>query len=149
MELWSRHRLDIPVDLQWLTGELGIHVTTFPFKGRIQEMIVDGVVGVQPGLSRPWFRWYVAHAMGHYLMHVGTSFGLESWQWINHARDEWQAEEFAAWLLGGPEGARWTPAELGVPREKYSLLLSRSSSLSLQSVNNTNVRDGYPSRTPH
>lgn len=64
MELWRRHELAVPVDLKRLAEELGLQVTTFPFRGRINEMIVGGVVGVRPGLSRPWFRWYIAHAIG-------------------------------------------------------------------------------------
>ena len=56
-ELWDRCGLEIPVDLQRLAAELGVEVTTFPFRGRIKEMIVDGFIGVQPGLPRPWFRW--------------------------------------------------------------------------------------------
>ena len=27
----------------------------------------------------------------------------EMWQWVNHAKTERQAEEFVAWLLGGPK----------------------------------------------
>ena len=121
-ELWRRHGLGVPVDLRRLARELGLEVVEFPFEGRIKEMIVERVVGVQPGLSRPWFRWYVAHAIGHHMMHVGTSFYLESWQWVNHAKAERQAEEFAAWLLAGPDGPQRTPVELGIPREKFALL---------------------------
>ena len=123
MELWHRHELAVPVDLKRLAEELGLQVTTFPFRGRINEMIVGGVVGVRPGLSRPWFRWYIPHAIGHHMLHVGTSFYLESWQWVSHARAERQAEEFAAWLLSGPNGARSTATELGVPLKKYPLML--------------------------
>jgi hypothetical protein len=57
------------------------------------------------------------------MLHVGTSFYLESWQWVSHARAERQAEEFAAWLLSGPDGARSTATELGVPLKKYPLML--------------------------
>ena len=121
-ELWDRHRLEVPVDLKRLADELGIEVTSFPFRGRIKEMIIDGIIGVEPGLPRPWFRWYVAHAIGHHVLHVGTSFYLESWQWVNHAKAEQQAEEFAAGLLGGPEGSRRTMGELQIPAEKLALV---------------------------
>ena len=110
------------MDLKRLVSELGLEVVEFPFRGRIKEVIIDGIIGVVPGLSRPRFRWYVAHAVGHHTTHVGTSFYLDTWQWVNHAKAERQAEEFAAWLLGGPEGWRWTPAELGIPKEKSHLL---------------------------
>jgi len=121
-ELWHQHNLSVPVDLRQLAVELGIEVIAFPFHGRVKEAIVDGVIGVRPGLARPWFRWLVAHAIGHHMLHVGTSFYLESWQWVNNAKAERQAEEFAAWLLGGPDGWRHTAAELGIPYEKYLLV---------------------------
>ena len=118
-ELWEVHGLQVPVDLKLLAARLSIEVTTFPFQGRIQEMIVDGVIGVRPGLPRPWFRWYVAHAIGHHLLHVGSSFYLESWQWASRAKAEQQAEEFASALLSGPDPAGRTARELGIPREKH------------------------------
>ena len=123
-DLWYRYRLGTPVDLRRLVGELGLEVITFPFRGRIKEMIIDGVIGVQSGLPRPWFRWYVAHAIGHHMLHVGTSFYLDSWQWVSHAKAERQAEEFAAWLLGGPDGWRLTASELGIPWVKFVILQS-------------------------
>ena len=86
------------------------------------EVIIGATVGVRPGLARPWFRWYVAHALGHHLMHVGANFHLESWQWAAHAKAESQAEEFAAWLLGGEQGWQHTAAELGVPPDKLPLV---------------------------
>ena len=121
-EVWYRHRLHLPVDLRRLTRELGLEVVAFPLRGRLHEVIVDGVVGVRQGLPRPWFRWYVAHAVGHHLLHVGTGFYLESWQWVNVAKAEREAEEFAAWLLAGPEGWRYSHRELALPFEKYLLV---------------------------
>ncbi len=120
-ELWERHGLSVPVDLRRLVAELGLEVVTFPFRGRIEEMIVERVIGVRPGLSRPWFRWYVSHAIGHHLLHAGTSLYLESWQWASRAKAERQAEEFAAHLLAGPadNAAAW---EMGIPAEKLPLV---------------------------
>ena len=127
--------MTIPVDLRRIVKALGLEVITFPFRGRIKEMIIEGVIGVQPGLARPWFRvqpglarpwfrWYVAHAVGHHLLHVGTSFYLDYWQWVNHAKAERQAEEFAACLLGGPDGWRSSASELGIPTDKIPLMNS-------------------------
>jgi hypothetical protein len=120
--LWRTHELSIPVDLKGLAGYLGLEVVSFPFDGRIKEVIIGRTIGVQPGLSRPWFRWYVAHAIGHHLLHVGTSFYLESWQWVNHAKAERQAEEFAAWLVGGPDGWRRAASDVGIPADKLALV---------------------------
>ena len=120
--LWRTHDLSIPVDLRGLAAQLGLEVVSFPFDGRIKEVIIGRTIGVQPGLPRPWFRWYVAHAIGHHLLHVGTSFYLESWQWVNHAKAERQAEEFAAWLVGGPDGWRRAASDVGVPADKLTLV---------------------------
>ena len=121
-KLWSRYELSAPVDLKFLVGQLGLEVVEFPFRGRVREVVVDGVIGVQPALPRPWFRWYVAHAMGHHALHVGTSFYLASWQWVSQAKAERQAEEFAAWLLAGPEGGPLTARQMGIPGEKLPLV---------------------------
>ena len=127
-ELWDRYQLALPVDLRRLVADLDLEVVTFPFRGRVKEMIVDGIIGVQPGLVRPWFRWYVAHAIGHHLLHVGTSFYLESWQWVSHAKAERQAEEFAAWLLAGPDSQQVTAPELVIPNDKLPLVRSLTGS---------------------
>ncbi|MCI0887668.1 MAG: hypothetical protein J4N30_05625 [Chloroflexi bacterium] len=122
IEVWRSHHLSIPVDLQRLVSDLELEIVLFPFKGRVNEMIVGETIGLRPGLPRPWFRWFVAHAVGHYVMHVGSTFELEPWQWVNRARDEWQAEEFAACLLGGPDGWSYSARRLGIPDEKYLLV---------------------------
>ena len=124
IEVWRSHDLSIPVDLRRLVVELDLEVVLFPFKGRVNEMIVDGTIGLRPGLPRPWFRWLVAHAVGHFVLHVGSNFQLEPWQWVNRARDEMQAEEFAACLMGGPEGWRHSAQRLGIPDEKHPLVYS-------------------------
>lgn len=121
-ELWYRYRLSLPVDLRRLVEALGLEVVTFPLRGRLQEVIIDGVVAVRRDMPRPWFRWYVSHALGHHLLHVGSGFYLESWQWVNVAQAEREAEVFAAWLLAGPEGWRYSHQELGIPFEKYLLV---------------------------
>ena len=121
-ELWEQYHLSIPVDLKRVVRELGLKVIPFSFHGRIKEMFVDRTIGVQPGLRRPWFRWYVAHAIGHHVLHVGTSFYQDWWQWVNHTKAERQAEEFAAWLMGGANGSQHTASELRIPREKFLLV---------------------------
>ena len=120
--IWREHNLRTPVDLRALTRSLGLRVVEFPFSGRLKEVIIDGVIGVRPGLPRAEFRWLVAHATGHHLLHVGASFYLESWQWVNRAKAERQAEEFAACLLGGPHGWRFTAQELAIPESKLPLV---------------------------
>lgn len=122
IDVWHTHQLSVPVDLRRLVSELQLEVVLFPFKGRLSEMIVGGTIGLRPGLSRPWFRWLVAHAVGHHVIHVGSTFELQPWQWVSRARDEWQAEEFAAYLIGGSEGRSYSAKSLGIPDEKYLLV---------------------------
>jgi hypothetical protein len=121
-ELWRRHELSIPLDLKRLAACLDLQVVSFPFSGRIKEMIVGRTIGVQTGLPRPWFRWYVAHAIGHHHLHVGSGLHRASWHWVSHAKAERQAEEFAALLLGGPDGWHRTASELAIPPEKLPLI---------------------------
>ena len=121
-EVWERHNLSVPVDLRALAGELGLQVVSFPFRGRLKEVIIGGTIGVQPGLPRPWFRWYVAHAIGHHLLHVGAGFYFQAWQWASFARAERQAEEFAAMLVAGAEGWRRGASTLGIPASKMPLV---------------------------
>ena len=122
LELWHQHGLSVPIDLRRLVGELGLEVVAFPLNGRLKEVIIDGIIGVRPGMPRPWFRWCIAHAIGHHTLHVGTSLYLESWQWAVQSKAERQAEEFAAWLLCGPNWLQFSAHELGVPHEKLAFM---------------------------
>ena len=117
VDLWERYALRVPVDLRLLAAELGLEVVSFGFRGRVKEVIIGRTIGVRPNLPRPWFRWYVAHAGGHHMLHAGTSFYLQSWQWVSQAKAERQAEEFAAWLVSGPDGWQGA-AEMGIPAQK-------------------------------
>ena len=123
-KVWQNHGLSIPVDLRRLAEELGLRVETWPFEGGVNELIVHESIGVRPGLPRPWFRWCVAHAIGHHVMHVGTPFFLEQWQTSVRAKAERQAEEFAAFLVAGYEGWSRPAWELGVPTAKLALIRS-------------------------
>ena len=116
--LWERYSLSLPVDLRTLAEVLGVEVVSFPFNGRIREIIIGRTIGVRRGVPRRWFRWYVAHAIGHHQMHVGTSFYLQGWQWVEQAKAERQAEDFSACLVSGPDGAHNTASEMVIPEEK-------------------------------
>ena len=73
--IWERHGLAVPVDLRGLVSALGIEVVSFPFRGRLREVIIDGTIGVRGGLDRRWFRWHVAHGIGHHQLHMGARTG--------------------------------------------------------------------------
>ena len=72
LRLWERHDLAVPVDLKGLASALGIEVVSFPFRGRLEEVIIDRTIGVRSGLDRRWFRWRVAHGIGHHQLHTGV-----------------------------------------------------------------------------
>ncbi len=114
-DLWHEHKLSVPVDLKQLSAELGLDVVVFPFQGRLKEVIIDGVIGVKPGLARSSFRWLVAHAIGHHMLHVGTSFYLESWQWVNHARRRSRPRS-------SPPGCWAAPMDGSTPRRNWAYL---------------------------
>ena len=85
-------RLEPPADLGPLLRRLGLEVVPWPFKGRVREVIIDRAIGIDGRLSEPRVRWLTAHAIGHHLLHTGTSLYLESWQWVNRVKAERQAE---------------------------------------------------------
>ena len=117
-----------PVDLALVLAELGLETTDWRFRGRLREVIMDGVIGIDNRLPEPWVRWLTAHAVGHHLLHTGTSFYLDCWQWVNRLKAERQAEEFAAGLLMPPGSAYLGQApsavarRLGVPQSKVPWL---------------------------
>ena len=117
-----------PIDLASVTDKLGLEVTDWRFRGRLREVIMDGVVGIDSRLPEPWVRWLTAHAIGHHLLHTGTSFYLDCWQWVNRLKAERQAEEFAAGLLMPSATALVGQApsavarRLGVPQSKVPWL---------------------------
>ncbi len=120
--LAASHAIDPPADLGPVVRGLGLEVVRWRFAGRVREIVVDGVIGVDDRLSEPWLRWLTAHGIGHHLLHTGTCFYLESWQWVGRVKAERQAEEFAAGLLvppfAGPVGVRMIARRYGIPEPK-------------------------------
>ena len=120
--------LDAPADLSPLLQRLGLEVVPWRFEGRVREVIIEDAVGIDDRLPDAWVRWLTAHAVGHRLLHTGTSLYLESWQWVNRVKAERQAEEFAAGLLvpaaaGRLTGARTVAARYGIPASKAAWAL--------------------------
>jgi Zn-dependent peptidase ImmA (M78 family) len=102
---------------------LRAEVIHWRFGGRLREVVIEGCVGIDDRLSEPWKRWLTAHALGHHLLHTGTSLYLESWQWVGKVRAERQAEEFEAGLLCEADMSTTTTAQglarrAGIPEIK-------------------------------
>ena len=120
------HGLEPPVDLKPLLEKLSLEVVPWRFDGRVREVVIAGVIGIDSRLSSAWTRWLTAHAIGHHLLHTGTSLYLESWQWVNRVKAERQAEEFAAGLLlppgQGPATVKGIARRCGIPETKAELV---------------------------
>ena len=119
--------LDAPADLKPVLSRFGIEIVPWRFSGRVREVIIEGTIGIDDRLSAPWTRWLTAHALGHHLLHTGTSLYLESWQWVSRVKAERQAEEFAAGLLTPGDASRVRGYKglarfCGIPESKALLL---------------------------
>ena len=97
-----------PLDLAPLLERLDLEMLRWRFQGRLREVIIEGIIGIDERLPSPWVRWLTAHAIGHHLLHTGTWLYLDSWQWVATLKAERQAEEFAAGLLMPPDSI-WCP----------------------------------------
>ena len=80
-----------PLDLAPVLATLGLETVDWRFRGRLREVVMERVIGVDMRLPEPWVRWLTAHGVGHHLLHTGTSFYLGSWQWVNRVKAERQA----------------------------------------------------------
>ncbi len=55
-----------PLVLAPLVERLGLEVIRWRSQGRLREVVVDGVIGIDDSLSDPWVRWLTAHAISHH-----------------------------------------------------------------------------------
>ena len=127
--LAAEYSVNPPADLDPVLAKLGIAVVPWRFAGRVREVVIEGTIGIDDRLSEPWVRWLTAHALGHHLLHTGTSLYLESWQWVSRVKAERQAEEFASGLLlpndlAGVRGHRALARRCGIPEAKAALAWS-------------------------
>ena len=89
-ELARSLELRPPVELTPVLRKLGLETIDWRFGGRVREAIMEGVIGIDMRLPQSWVRWLTAHAVGHHLLHTGTSFYLDCWQWVNRVKAERQ-----------------------------------------------------------
>ena len=67
--------------------------------GRVKEMVIGNHLCIARGVHRRERRWLLAHGLGHWLMHEpGGHFFVQD-RGILHDQQEWQAEQFAGWLM--------------------------------------------------
>lgn|SRR5574341_1046235 len=123
-EIRRRYRIKCPDDIERVLRSEKIHVVRFPFAGRLQEMIVNGCVGIQASLRNPRrINELLAHALGHYYLHSGNQpfYHLEN-ERVLALQWERQAWDFAFELL--------------MPSRKVERLLRRH-------WNHANLRDEF------
>lgn len=65
----------------------------------VPEIVLGRTVYVDSGLSRPWRLWYIAHGLGHVILHAGDQRFLSVACYGVVDRQEAQAERYAAFLL--------------------------------------------------
>ena len=119
-----------PVDAEAVANDLGLAVQRRSLRV-LEEMRLEDYVAVADRLEPEWWRWVVAHAIGHCLLHPGNHL------WIRRHTDlargfEREAEDFACGLLVDVEEAAaeglvtsWEVAEhFGVPEEMVREQLS-------------------------
>ncbi|MHB1131759.1 MAG: ImmA/IrrE family metallo-endopeptidase [Chloroflexota bacterium] len=96
-----------------------IRIVVAPIELEVREFRRARIIGIRCDQSPPWRFWLKAHGLGHVLMHRGEQAYMEQ---ATLAKQEYQAEAFAGWLLLGETWqsmAAWELAEYhGLPEER-------------------------------
>lgn len=83
-------------DLERVARASGLEVDLeAPFRGRIEAVTIDGVIGLRADLSPGWKKWVLAHMLGHVLLGGEDRKLLRPTMW----RPEREGEIFAGMLL--------------------------------------------------
>ena len=86
------------VEVDDLAEALGLEVLAWPLAGRVQEVLMEGVVAIGDDLGPQERRWAVAHAIGHHLLHSGNLVYLRL-ATLLVPKLEREADDFAYGLL--------------------------------------------------
>ena len=86
-------------DLDTIVKAEGLRVETrYPWRARFDDILVYPLILIPRGLSPAQYRTRIAHSLGHHLLHDGNQAWLRGFDRIWSWKQEYQAEEFAAWL---------------------------------------------------
>lgn len=85
------------VDAEAVANIMGYRVERLDLKVQ-KELEVGGFIGIAERLETEEFRWYVAHALGHKLMHPGNHLWVYRKTMLGY-RYEREANDFAHTLL--------------------------------------------------
>ena len=112
------------VDAQAVADHLGLVVKRSRFLV-FEEMRLGNFIAIADRFEPEWWRWVVAHAVGHGFLHVGNQYWIQRHTDLEHGFER-EAEDFAFGLLVDPREAEdegyvysWQVAEhFGVPDER-------------------------------
>lgn len=118
------------VDAEAVANIMGYPVKRLPLVKQ-KELEIDGFIGIAERLGPECSRWYIAHALGHKLMHPGNQLWVYRKTMLGN-KHEREANDFAHTLLmDGREAIRagltcsWEVAEhFGVPEKFVRLQVS-------------------------
>ncbi len=86
-------------DLETILKTEGIQVRPFPrWNARFHDVFVSPILAIPKDIGEPLRRSILAHALGHHFLHTGNQMWLRGYDRTWNAKQEYQAEEFAAWL---------------------------------------------------
>lgn len=85
---------------QTVFEQQGVEVVDMPLAGRIKEIYFGTSVVVKSGISLVERTYYLAHALGHHVIHkTGNYLYCDSMSYLTTIRREREAEDFAAHFL--------------------------------------------------
>ena len=107
-ELHDRYPdISIPVDMEKMAEAEGCELIDWPFLEPVKEVKQGRWIGIAQGLGSRERRHLIAHALAHHLLHCGNQLSFHHRQQGEPARQEQEAEVFAAHILmPAPELAR-------------------------------------------
>ena len=86
-------------DLDTIVKAEGLRVETrHPWRVRFDDLLIYPLILVPRDLSPADYRTRVAHSLGHHFLHDGNQAWLRGFDRIWSWKQEYQAEEFAAWV---------------------------------------------------
>jgi Zn-dependent peptidase ImmA (M78 family) len=86
-------------DLKAIARAEGVRVLTrHPWPARFDEVMAGRLILIPRDLPTSQRRAVIAHALGHHFLHDGNQVWLHGLDRVWNARQERQADEFAAWL---------------------------------------------------
>jgi len=103
-ELHDRYpESSIPVDIEKMAEAEGCELIDWPFLKPVKEVKQGRWIGIAHGLDSRERRHLIAHALAHHLLHCGNQLSFhQRWQG-EPARQEREAEAFAAYILMPPK----------------------------------------------